>query len=550
MPYRGRHLQGYRGRGTLIGMTEAPKVLAICLEAAEPSLVERWCKEGQLPVLDRLRRGGVWMRLDCPSYISSGSVWPSMTTGTNPAKHGIGFFHRELKSGSYHIIKKYADQMACEPFWQCLDDAQIRSCIFDIPVTRPLEMANGVIVVDWGSEHPSWKPSSYPANLLPDLVQKFGRHPLANWYQHQPQSKEECKTVASKLLKGIDDRTRIIKHLLETDSHDVMVCNFAEPHWAGHIFWHIHDKGHPQHDAEIRAHCGDVMLDTYRACDRAVGDLIEAFPNANILVLSNIGMGTHAGGDMMVPEVLDKLGMSGEPRTSIGAKSTIRDLVFGGRGGQLALQHTENLIGVQNIAHLKRLLPERLWDQWSRRFLDLGNAWESSRAFQLPADNSTLIRINLKGREPKGRVQPGDDYNRLCEDLAQAFGALVEPTTGQPAVDRVIKLRATLSGDRIDHLPDLAVVWNNLGVPIEALESPRIGRIALPAHNKRPGGHWHEGFLLANGPRFRHGVTLDNADLMDIAPTIMALYGLETPSIMDGRVVDAAFCGSPEAGKY
>ena len=530
-------------------MNDGCKVIAIVLESAEPSLVEQWCAAGKLPVLDRLRRAGVWMRLNCPSHISSGSCWPSMNIGTNPGKHGIGFFHRELKNGTYRVIKKYADQVAGEPFWERLGDAGLRNCIFDVPVTRPSDSVSGVIVVDWGSEHPAWTPSSHPKGLLPALVRQFGKHPLADWYQHQPESKEESKAIANQLLKGIALRTRLIKHLLETNSVNFALCNFAEPHWAGHIFWHLHDKNHPQHDAEIRAHCGDVLLDTYRASDKAVGDLVRTFPDANVLVISNIGMGPHAGGDMMVSEVLDRLGMSGKPLNGVSTRRGIRDLVFGERRGQLALQRVEALVGVKNIARVKRWLPERIWDEWSRRFLDLGNNWGSSLAFPLPADNSTLIRINLIGREPRGRVQPGEEYDRICEELSQALTQLVEPKTGRPAVNRVVKLREELSGDRIDHLPDLAVVWNNFGGPIEALESSRIGRIELKEHNKRPGGHWHEGFMLASGPLFRQGIALDNADLMDIAPTILALYGVEKPSYMDGRVIEEAFSGTPVTGK-
>ena len=94
----------------------------------------------------------------------------------------------------------------------------------------------------------------------------------------------------------------------------------------------------------------------------------------------------------------------------------------------------------------------------------------------------------------------------------------------------------------------LQVFWNNIGGPIEALESPRIGRIDLTDYNKRPGGHWHEGFLLASGSPFRHGVTLEKADVLDIAPTILALYGIGMPSCMDGRVIDEVFRGTPVAG--
>ena len=107
---------------------------------------------------------------------------------------------------------------------------------------------------------------------------------------------------------------------------------------------------------------------------------------------------------------------------------------------------------------------------------------------------------------------------------------------------KIDRLRDT--ADELDQLPDLAVVWKNFKVPIEALESPRIGRVEIPEYNKRSGGHWHEGFLIAAGPSFREGVSLETKDLTDIAPTILALFGLSAPDYMDGKVMADALLDS------
>jgi predicted AlkP superfamily phosphohydrolase/phosphomutase len=88
--------------------TKSPRVIAIGLEAVDPDLVERWCAEGHLPVLASLRERGVWRRLRSSTEISSGTMWSSIATGTLPAKHGNFFFHRQLKPGTYQIIKKYS----------------------------------------------------------------------------------------------------------------------------------------------------------------------------------------------------------------------------------------------------------------------------------------------------------------------------------------------------------------------------------------------------------------------------------------------------------
>jgi Tfp pilus assembly protein PilF/arylsulfatase A-like enzyme len=54
---------------------------------------------------------------------------------------------------------------------------------------------------------------------------------------------------------------------------------------------------------------------------------------------------------------------------------------------------------------------------------------------------------------------------------------------------------------------------------------------------------WHRkyGILVLNGPAFRHGVTLDEASVLDLTPTVLRLFGLPTGEDMDGRPISEAF---------
>ncbi len=51
------------------------------------------------------------------------------------------------------------------------------------------------------------------------------------------------------------------------------------------------------------------------------------------------------------------------------------------------------------------------------------------------------------------------------------------------------------------------------------------------------GDHRMEGILLASGSAFRTGATLREAELLDIAPTVLHLLGIPVPGDMDGRVL-------------
>ena len=60
-------------------------------------------------------------------------------------------------------------------------------------------------------------------------------------------------------------------------------------------------------------------------------------------------------------------------------------------------------------------------------------------AFALPSFYDGRIRLNLRGRERDGVVDPAD-YERVCDDIEQLLRECRDPRTGEPvlaAVERV-----------------------------------------------------------------------------------------------------------------
>lgn len=510
------------------------KLVILCLEGAEPSLIERWCNEGLLPTLSQLQKKGTYCRLSTPGYINSGCVWPTFTTGVNPAKHGIGFYHRELQNGTYNIIKKYATDLKYPHFWDYLSDAGKKMLVMDMPLIYPQKGFSGNMICSWGDEHKAYHPASHPPDLIEFILEKFGHNELNDWYQHRLQTKEEWKQFLDMALKANNQRKDIVAYLLENKEWEVAVLNFSEIHFTGHIAWHLHDKQHPEYDEEIVAHCGDIVFQSYLAVDKALGKLLPLLDNCNLMVLSALGMGTQVGGEMMIEEVLQKLQLSGQKDKK--RKGWLDKLQLGKLGGSYAIQKMEKLLSPKLISKTKSFIPEKFWDKWTRRFLDLGNKRAQSKAFQVPGDHAGLIRINLKGREPQGKVAEGKEYDELCAFIQKAFLELRNPATGETVVKEVVKLRDRLSGDLINEMPDLAVVWKE-GHPIEVIESPQIGRIELKEYHKRTGGHLYDGFLLALGSDFKGSMTLSKKNILDIAPTVLSLMDYPIPKIMDGHIL-------------
>lgn len=46
------------------------------------------------------------------------------------------------------------------------------------------------------------------------------------------------------------------------------------------------------------------------------------------------------------------------------------------------------------------------------------------------------------------------------------------------------------------------------------------------------------GILILNGPGIKKGVEIKDAELIDVAPTILRLMGVTVPADMDGKVLE------------
>jgi arylsulfatase A-like enzyme len=50
-----------------------------------------------------------------------------------------------------------------------------------------------------------------------------------------------------------------------------------------------------------------------------------------------------------------------------------------------------------------------------------------------------------------------------------------------------------------------------------------------------------DGIFMAKGPNIKMGETIDEASIMDLAPTILYLMGFKVPDDMDGKVLTEIF---------
>ena len=195
------------------------------------------------------------------------------------------------------------------------------------------------------------------------------------------------------------------------------------------------------------------------------------------------------------------------------------------------------------LENLKKMVPKKIWDKTARRILFAGNRWKEMRAFSLPNDYSGAIRINLKGREPDGVVEPGEEYEALCQELTGELYQLLNAETGNPAVQEVITLSRLYGGQPLGDLPDLIVKWAN-DASVRVVESPTIGRVEKKSGERRPGAHRDYGFVIVAGEKISQNTVLESAGLLDLVPTFFSILNVSIPPHFDGRLLPCFRAGA------
>jgi predicted AlkP superfamily phosphohydrolase/phosphomutase len=126
--------------------------------------------------------------------------------------------------------------------------------------------------------------------------------------------------------------------------------------------------------------------------------------------------------------------------------------------------------------------------------------------------------INLEGREPRGSV-PDDEYEQKRADLKAELETLEGPD-GQKVCERVVPKEEAFRGDHDDIAPDL------VAIPTHGFDLKAGFKRAEAVFGKGPRNGMHS-FDNATLLIDSSDATIEDADLFDIAPTILDLMEVD-----------------------
>ena len=496
-----------------------------------------------MPTLAKLMKEGVSATLESVLPPITPPAWTTFITGKNQGKHGIFNFVQSEDTSAYSMNYVNGGHRRAATVFQLLNGAGFTAGTMNIPFTYPPEPLHGFQIS--GLDTPTDNsPFVHPPDLHDELRNHLGAFQHDIRFLGYMSTSERRARVLAELEKLDTQWTKAALYLLENHPQDLMMFVFMSIDTVQHYFWQYMDPKHFLYDENAEPRFRSAVRDVYERLDAAAGRIIQRLPaETTIFVVSDHGGGPVADRVIYLNRYLAQLGLLKylpQSRSAIYQATT--------KAIRLAFSILRNSLTSRQKTLLAKLLP-KLRKKAELSYTSFNTIdWARTKAYcseVLAAPPS--IRINLKGVKRYGVVEPSE-YEALCEFIVDKLRELKDPRTGKPVIARVYRRDEIFHGPFATEGADLTLDWwsedslfsSEPSFPEESHKPPLVIRQRSASAGKKPewgGTHRRGGILIARGPSFKSGTEMNRAQLADMAPTLLHLFGVPIPEDMDGKVL-------------
>lgn len=508
-------------------MNEKVPALVLGFDAVEIEVIDRLIAEGKMPRLEALRNTGKSGRLENqPPYFLS-LVWSSFFTSSHLGDHGW-YFNKLWRSEKQRI--EYADSrwVSQRPFWEDLDD-ELRVAILDLPyVSDAPKKPNQTMIGGWQC-HDDFGMLEQPAGERSRIEAILGKARMKPEV-FGPQTVDTLLELRRESLESLAQFADLAIEYVKAGRHDLIMAVFGSIHRATHYLWdlsQVDTESAKESDLQLLKGAKDEL---YVAMDVALGRVLDTIKEPmRVIAFSLHGMDSNPGWYEYLPRMVERV-HSGKQSAEAPKKGIVFRL-------KKALPWTW-------VRQITRRIPHA-WNQalvpfWSRRMYD----WSKTRYFSLPMDYNGYIRLNVKGRELEGALDPSDIDTEVAR-LEEGLKSFKDIETGRQIVKGVVRVESLVgeNAPQRNVLPDVVVLWDVDFATAEScgVRSDHFGEIRWPKGQKlvsgRSGNHTPRGWFVASGPGIGNGVVEDKIDPIDIAPTLLDWLGAPRNERLKGKSV-------------
>jgi predicted AlkP superfamily phosphohydrolase/phosphomutase len=298
-----------------------------------------------------------------------------------------------------------------------------------------------------------------------------------------------------------NEREAMFLDALDKVPRGLVACVFDGTDRLQHTFWRDIDPRHPARPSPEKLAGRNVIEDLYRRMDDLVGKTLERCRGKDtlVMVISDHGFGPF--------------------RTGVDLNRWLEE------NGYLVVDDERR--GEEHLA---------------------GVDWSRTTAFAIGLAG---IFLNLKDRYEQGIVAPGAEADRLRREIAGRLEALTDPSSGESAVKRAYIAGTFYRGPYKDNAPDVIVGYRRgFRVSWEAAIGKTTRSVFHPNTKAWSGDHCVDPSLVPGILFCNHPVADLNPRLIDIAPTVLSLFGVDVPEYMDGKALTVGGVGAKARGEH
>ena len=285
---------------------------------------------------------------------------------------------------------------------------------------------------------------------------------------------------------------------LKKTKRGLVVCVFETTDSILHMFYRYLDKSHPALRPGQDGMSAEVIRDLFRRMDGLVGRVAAKLgPRDLLVVMSDHGFKPF--------------------RRGLNLNSWLY------RNGYLALKDG-------------RLQSE----EW---FKDVD--WTKTKAYALGLGG---LYVNMRDRESQGVVAAGEETRRLKDELIRGLQGLRDEAKAETAITRVYDRDGLPAGPYQENSPDL-IIGYNIGYRASwDSVTGKVSDIVFEDNIKAWSGDHCIDPAHVPGVFFSNfKIKTQTPSIMDVAPTVLSLFGVAVPGHMDGRPLVEAAQAKPAA---
>jgi predicted AlkP superfamily phosphohydrolase/phosphomutase len=502
--------------------TNARRLVILGLDGATWTVLDPMRRLGLMPNLDSLLAGAAHGTLRSVVPPVTSAAWTSMLTGCGPARHGV-FDHRYYDTASGQMKVNHSARVRVPTFWHLLSRSGRSVVSLNVPVTYPPLDVRGVVVSGMDAPHIDAALSGAP-EFARRLREEVPGYTLRYYWKRAPQSLEE-----------LSENARLTTELFRARAEGGLLADEVVPDWSA-LMVQFQNLDPFQHRAWNYLNVDETGVDrpdwnqaarsVLKGLDDAVGLLLDLAVrrSAHVLVVSDHGFGPCLG-RIHVNRVLIEAGVARVPGLS-------------GRLRRRLKQARDHL----RLWGVKRFDPEARSSSFDLSVVaQFPFDWKRTLAFAPHQDTAAMVYLNSTARRAGAPLRTPRQIDEALSSVAEALSAARHPETGIALFPQVIDTAAVYGIDAAaEGYPDLiALPEENYWVRTKL--GP--GREWVEPDLNLPGTHRPEGIVALSGEGIPAGRTV-NADLRDIAPTVLKFFDLPIPGTIEGRPLDVL--GAPQ----